>query len=76
MNILLLGQLISGGALVQAIIYLIVFGLIFWLLWWLIQYCAIPEPFNKVARVVVAIFAVIVVIGVLLSVAGHPIVRW
>ena len=54
----LLAQLISGTALIQAVIYLIVFGLIFWLLWWLIQYCAIPEPFNKVARVILAIAAV------------------
>jgi len=64
------------NGMVQLVITLIVAGLIFWLLWWLIQYCGIPEPFNKVARVILAILAVLVIIGVLLSlVNGQPLFR-
>lgn len=67
-------QMISIQAAVSVIVYLIVGGLIFWLLWWLIGYCAIPEPFNKVARVILAVLAVLVIIGILLSlVSGRPI---
>lgn len=65
--------MISLGGLVHAIIVLIVAGLIFWLLWWLIQCIGLPEPFNKVARVVLAVAAVLVAIGVLLSLAGYRI---
>jgi hypothetical protein len=68
--------LISGHAVIQAIIYLICFGLIFWLLWWLIDYVKLPEPFQKVARVVLAVAAVIVIINVLLTLAGHPLIHW
>ena len=68
--------MIPLNGMVQLVITLIVAGLIFWLLWWLIQYCGIPEPFNKVARVILAILAVLVIIGVLLSlVNGQPLFR-
>jgi hypothetical protein len=68
--------MLSLSALVTVIIYLIVAGLIFWLLWWLVGYVGLPEPFRKVANVVLAIAAVLVIIGVLLSlVGGQPIFR-
>jgi hypothetical protein len=51
-------------------------GVIFGLLWWLISYCGLPAPFDKVARVVLAIFAVLIVINVLLTITGHPIIDW
>lgn len=62
--------MISITGLVNIVVYLIVIGLIFWLLWWLINYVGLPEPFRKVANVVMAILAVLAVIGVLLSVVG------
>ena len=68
--------MVSISAAVAIIIYLIVAGLIFGLLWWLIDYVAVPEPFNKFLRVVLAIVAVLVIIGILLSlVAGQPLFR-
>ncbi len=44
---------------------IVVIGLIFWLLFWLIDFIGLPEPFNKVAKVVLAVFAVIYLIGML-----------
>lgn len=67
--------MISIEAAVMIVLYLIIGGLIFGLLWWLIGYCAIPEPFNKVARVILAVLAVLVIISMLLSIIGHPIFR-
>lgn len=69
-------SVISLSAVVMVIVYLIVAGLVFWLLWWLISYIAPPEPFRKIANVVLAILAVLVVIGILLSlVGGQPVFR-
>lgn len=62
--------MISLAGLIQAVIILIIAGVIWWLLDWLIGYAGVPEPFNRVLRVVMAIAAVLVVIGVLLSLAG------
>lgn len=67
--------MISLAAMVHIIIVLMIAGLILWLLNWLIGYCGVPEPFNKVARVVLAVLAVIVCIGVLLELAGYPVFR-
>lgn len=60
----------SLTALVSLLIYLIVGGLIFGLLWWLIGYCGLPAPFDKVCRIILAIMAVLFIIGVLLSLVG------
>ena len=60
--------------LVALIIYLIVIGAVCWLLWWLIGFVGIPEPFNKLARGIVAVVAVLLLISVLLSLVGYQIV--
>lgn len=68
--------MISISTAVTVVVYLIVGGLIFWLLWWLVDYVGLPEPFNKVAHVILAVLAVLVVIGILLSlVGGQPLFR-
>jgi hypothetical protein len=69
-------SMISLTTLVTAIIYLIIAGLIWWLLYWLLDYTNPPEPFKKVGTVVLAIGAVLVIIGVLLALAtGTPLFR-
>jgi succinate dehydrogenase/fumarate reductase cytochrome b subunit len=68
--------MLSLSGAVTVVVYLIVAGLILWLLFWLVNYCGLPEPFNKVAHVVLAVIAVLVVIGILLSlVGGTPVFR-
>lgn len=68
--------MISLSGAVTVVVYLLVAGLVFGLLFWLVGYCGLPEPFNKVARVILAVLAVLVLIGLLLSlVSGQPIFR-
>lgn len=62
--------MVTLDALVRTIVYLVVAGLVAWLLWWLIDYLQLPEPFNKVAHVVVAVFSVLVCIAILLALTG------
>ncbi len=69
------GSGVSLDSLVSVLIYVVVAGLIFWLLWWLVGYVGLPEPFNKVARVILAVVAVVFLINLLLSFAGHPLIR-
>ncbi len=68
--------MISAEALVTAVVFLIVLGIIFWLLLWLVDYVGLPEPFNKIAHVVLAVGAVLVIIAVLMGMIGRPLVRW
>jgi len=60
----------NSDQIINAVIWLVVAGIIFWLLTWLIDYCGIPQPFNKVAKVLVALVAVVILIKVLLSFTG------
>lgn len=63
---------VSAEALISLLLWIVIAGLIFWLLWWLVGYVGLPEPFNKVARVVLAVAAVLFLISLLLGLAGHP----
>jgi hypothetical protein len=67
---------ISGQSLVQSLIFLVCVGLCFWLLWWLIAYINLPEPFAKVARVILALAAVVFLINLIMGIGGHPLIRW
>jgi hypothetical protein len=67
---------ISTSGLIQGLVWLIVIGLIVWLLWWLVAYIGLPEPFNKIARVLIAVVAVLILINFLLGLAGSPIVSF
>lgn len=68
--------MISLSGAVTIVLYLIVGGLIFWLLSWLVNYINPPEPFRKIANVVLVVLAVLVCIGLLLSlVGGQPLFR-
>ena len=66
---------IATSGLLSLLVTLVVVGLICWLLWWFIGFVGIPEPFNKVARVLVALFAVVYLINLLMGFGGHPLFR-
>ncbi len=67
----------DASALVHIIIQILIIGGVCWLLWWLIGYIGLPEPFNKVARVIVAVVAVLFLINMLLGFGGGtPLVRF
>lgn len=68
--------MISGGALLTLLVYLVIGGLVFYLIWWFIGFVGLPEPFNKVARVVVGLAALIFLINLLLGLVGTPLFRW
>jgi len=68
--------MISLNSLAGVVVYLIVAGLVWWLLWWLVSFVNPPEPFRKIATACLAVLAVLVVIGILLSlVGGQPLFR-
>lgn len=56
----------SMDSLLQSLIYVVIVGAIFWLVWWFIGYVGVPEPFNKVLRIVVGLVALVIMIQFLL----------
>lgn len=62
--------MISLNSAVQVVVQLVVAGCVFWLLWWLVNYINPPQPFLKIANVILAVLAVLVLIGLLVSFSG------
>lgn len=67
---------ISGQGILKAFFLLIIVGAIFGLLWWLVQYMNLPQPFDKVANIGLAIAAVLFLINFLLSLVGKAFIKW
>jgi hypothetical protein len=66
-GMLLLATLTTGNALVDLLITILVFGVIFWLIDWAIKAIPVPDPFGKIARVILIVAAVIFLVRALLS---------
>lgn len=60
----------SIEGLIGVLIWLVVVGIILWLCWWFIGYVGLPEPFNKVARVLIGLVAFIILLYLLLGILG------
>ncbi|HEX6826438.1 MAG TPA: hypothetical protein VF077_08995 [Nitrospiraceae bacterium] len=56
------------SGLLGLVLQVIIAGLILWLLWWLVDFAGLPQPFNKVIKVIIAIIGVIYLIGLLTGV--------
>ena len=56
--------------LLNVLIWIVVVGAIFGLLWWLIDYLGLPAPFHKIAKVIIAVVAVIILVNFLLGIVG------
>lgn len=54
--------------LLTLLVTLIIWGLIFYVIWWALGVIALPEPFNKIATVVVVLAVLYVLIGILTGV--------
>ncbi len=67
--------MITGSSLLTLLVTLVIAGLIFWLIWWFLDYVGIPEPFNKVARVIIGLAALVFLIDLLMGMNGHPLIR-
>lgn len=68
--------MIPLSGLLGLLVTLVLAGLVFWLIWWFIGYVALPEPFNKVARVIIGLVALIFLLNLLFGMGGHPIFRY
>ncbi len=68
--------MIAGSTLVSLLITLIIGGLILYVCWWGLGKIGLPEPFNKIAVVVLVVITVIFLVNLLLGLGGHPLIAW
>ena len=67
---------LSVSLLLTVLIELVIGGLILWLCWWFIGYIGLPEPVKKVAMVLIGLVALVWLVNVLMTLAGHPFVNF
>lgn len=51
--------------LLALLVSIVIWGLIFYICWWALGMIGLPEPFNKIATVILVLATVIVLIGLL-----------
>lgn len=54
------------NALVNLLVIVVVIGII----WWVLDYLPVPEPLNKLAKILVVVIGAIALVYVLLSLVG------
>jgi hypothetical protein len=62
--------MVSIHTLLYFVLYVVVLGLVCYLLHWLISYAGLPDPWAKIARIGLAVLAVLVLVSLLLSLLG------
>lgn len=66
---------IATSGLLSLLVTLVIVGLIFWLVIWFLGWVGVPEPFNKVIKVIVGLVCLVYLINVLLGISGHHLFR-
>lgn len=56
--------------MINLLVSIVVVGLVVWLFLYLIDYIGIPQPFNKVIKILVMLISVVWLLGVLLPLIG------
>jgi hypothetical protein len=59
--------------MISTLIYLLIVFLVIGIVWWLIDYIPVPEPLNRLAKIVVVVIGALIIIAVLLDLAGAPV---
>ncbi|MEO6589830.1 MAG: hypothetical protein ABIP06_11045 [Pyrinomonadaceae bacterium] len=62
---------LSSNNLINAFIWIVIAALVFFVLNWAVGYIGIPEPFNKVAKVLIVLVAVVMLFNGLFMLGGH-----
>lgn len=68
--------LISGEAILNALVVLVVWALILWVLFWGLGKINPREPWMKVGTVILVILTVVVLVNILLSLIGKSFIHW
>jgi hypothetical protein len=56
--------------MINSLIQLLIIALVCGVIWWIMDWLPVPEPFNKIVKVVTVVVFLIVVIYILLGISG------
>jgi hypothetical protein len=67
---------LNSNNLIQAVVWIVVAALVYFILNWAITKVGLPEPFNKIATVIIVLIAVIMLINGIFMLTGHAMFNW
>ena len=56
--------------MISTLVYVLIVAVIIGLVWWVVDYLPVPEPLNKLIKIVSIVIGVIVIIYALMSLIG------
>lgn len=56
--------------MIGSLIYLLIVCVIIGVVWWIVDYVPVPEPLNKLIKIVSIVIGAIIIITVLLNLTG------
>ena len=56
--------------MIGTLIYILIVAILIGIIWWIVDYLPVPEPLNKLIKVVTIVIGAIIIIYALLSIAG------
>lgn len=59
--------------MIHTLVYILIIAVVIGLIWWVVDYLPVPEPLNKLVKVISMVIGVIVIIYALLTIAGVPV---
>ncbi len=62
-------------SLISLLVAVVLLGLFAYLLWWGIAAVGLPDPFNKVARIIVALIVLVLIVGLFTGNIAIPVFR-
>ncbi len=63
---------ITGASLLTVLIWLVVAAVVYYVVSWGLAKAALPDPFGKVANILLILIVVILIVNALLMLVGRP----
>lgn len=67
---------ITASTLLSVVIWLVVASLVYFVIDWGLSKIALPDPFGKIARVILILITVILIVNALLLLTGNAFIRF
>lgn len=63
---------ITGASLLTVLVWLVIAAVVYYVVSWGLSKAALPEPFGKVANIILILVVVILIVNALLMLVGRP----
>lgn len=67
---------IDGQQLMHTLLAVVIWGVVFYVCWWGLGKIGLPEPWNKVATLLLVILTVVILLNLFMGLVAEPFIKW